>query len=133
MARRKLTEDQRQEACELREEGKTFREIQAHFSSQGTNISQGALSWICLRYGADTPSCHHRPSPEPTSLVVPRGNHKVRRFTQEEDKRLLSLVDERLTYAEIGRRLDRPHNSIIGRLMTLARREERECNARGGE
>ena len=69
------------------------------------------------------------PTTCPGPVEMKRGNHVVRRFTPEEDALLLTLEAEGLSYTEIGRRLERPHTSISGRLMTLARHEERRAEA----
>jgi hypothetical protein len=49
----------------------------------------------------------------------------MRGFTDQEDRRLLELEAQGLTYTQMAQRLGRKQNSIRGRLYTLARREER--------
>ena len=119
--RRVLTAAQREQIADLRgERGLTFRRI-----AERLGISLGSAQWLCLREGIEKPGrlpvvqawCGPREST--------RGNHTVRRFAPDEDKRLLSYEASGLTINEIGRRLGRRHNSVVGRLATLARREER--------
>lgn len=54
-----------------------------------------------------------------------RGNHVVRRFTPEEDAQLIELAAEGLGPTEIGKRMGRGHNTIMGRLFTIARPDAR--------
>jgi hypothetical protein len=53
----------------------------------------------------------------------------VRRFTAEEDALLLQMEANGARYCEMCRALGRRHNSIIGRLATLARRDARAEDA----
>lgn len=106
----------------LREAGETYREIAAIFG-----CSDKAISWHCLRLGAEPPKKTALWKGIKGPEVVKRGNHLVRRYTQEDDACLLRLEAEGKTVTEIARALGRKWNSIRGRLMTLARREEREA------
>lgn len=126
MGRRKVTDRQVAEMCELREAGNTFGQISRRFAARGVEISESAISWHCLIQGADAPPPQRQASKIEPGTVMKRGRHVVRTFTEAEDELLLKLEAEGLTRTEIGRRLNRKHNSIIGRLATLARREERE-------
>jgi len=125
MGRRKVTDEQVGEMCELREAGKTFGQISRKFAARGIEISESAISWHCLIQGADAPRSRRQDSKIKPGTVIKRGKHAVRTFTEAEDKLLLELEAEGLSRTEIGRKLGRKHNSIIGRLATLARREER--------
>ena len=55
--------------------------------------------------------------------VAFRGGHVVRRFTAFEDAEILRLAAEGVSRNRIAKQLGRRHNSIIGRLMTLARHD----------
>ena len=58
-------------------------------------------------------------------MVVNRGGHIIRRFTVEEHEQLVALDLTGARICDIARKLGRRPNSIIGRLMTLARRDAR--------
>jgi hypothetical protein len=108
---------------DLRTEGLSYAEIEAH-----TGMSKGSIYWHCLKEGIDTPEPRRRPLATNKTMVVRRGNHTVRRFTPEEDAKITAMRVAGDSIADICRATGRRHNSIIGRLMTLARAEERECN-----
>jgi transcriptional regulator len=120
MPRRRFTQEQLDDMATMRERGWSYNRIGSKLG-----MSANAVSWHCLRLCAEPP----RPSklgPIPTApSVVARGNHLVRRFTQSDDAKLLQLEAEGLSISEIARRIGRRWNSTRGRLMTLARREER--------
>jgi hypothetical protein len=89
--------------------------------------SSGAVSWPCARLGVEPPKIQwslQRAPLKPYSYR--RKNGVVRAFTEDEDAILLQLREEGHRIAEICRRLNRRSNSIIGRLMSLARREARK-------
>lgn len=130
--RRKLTEQQVVEVCEMRERGLSFGRIANHLAARGIDIHPNSISWICLVNGADLPA--HRRSHNRT--VVPgstcqRGNHVVRRFSEAEDEQLREMDAGGVPYSEMAKRLGRKRNSIMGRLATLARRDTRQ--EEGGE
>lgn len=121
MAVRRLTKGLLEHAIEMREAGVSVRQI-----AREIGCSQGALRWQFLKLAVDPP----KPPPvwPDYYLKVPqinRGNHVVRAFTPDEDARLLELERQGLGDSAIGRALDRRPNSVRGRLMTLARQEER--------
>lgn len=87
-------------------------------------MTPGAVDYHCLRRGAEIPKPNR--SPMFKKREERRGNHVVRRFTADEDAMILRMELEGRGVCEIARRLGRPHNSIIGRMMTLARQEERQ-------
>jgi IS30 family transposase len=108
----------------MRERGASYRAI-----GHAIGKSKGVVSWHCLRLAVDPPQpAPLRPDYHLLVPVVRRGNHQVRAFTPAEDARLLELEAQGLGYAAIGRALGRRPNSIKGRLMTLARREERAAS-----
>jgi transposase-like protein len=116
---KRLTAEDKVRMVEMRERGCTVARIARHLG-----CSQGAVSWNLLKLAAEPPKGTRPWSGVRGPLVVTRGNHVVRRFTPEEDARLLALEAEGLGDTEIGRRLGRKSNSVRGRLMTLARRDE---------
>lgn len=109
-----------EQAAALREQGMSFGEI-----SQKLNMSRGAVYWHCLRLGADLPNGHEFLGAYHGPTVMKRSNHVVRRFTPEEDRKLIEMELAGATIAEISRALGRRHNSVLGRFMTLARRDAR--------
>ena len=127
--RRRLSDADLELLVELREGGKTYAQISAAFARRGVTISVSAISWQCLRRHAESP----RPYPlwegikGPVTMV--RGGHELRRFTEEEDHRLLELEARGLPLNRIATMMGRRNNSIRGRLMTLARREQRREEA----
>ena len=121
MPARKYSDATLNKAAELREEGLSISKIAARLG-----MSPGAVHWHCLRLGADLPDVDTRRPVPPQPMVVQRGNHKVRRFTPDEDRRLVEMDLRGIGVSEMARRLGRKHNSVIGRLMTLARNEARE-------
>jgi DNA-directed RNA polymerase specialized sigma24 family protein len=115
-----LTIEQREAIADLRgERGWTIDKIAEHLG-----VSHGAVSYRCLIDGIERAG-HSFPKPSTGPLVVTRGAFQVRRFTPDEDDRLIGLEAEGLSHAAIGRRLGRRANSVKGRLATLARRDER--------
>lgn len=122
MARRRITEEQLERAIALRERGWSLRRIAELIGA----CSPQALSWHFLARAVDPP--------KPAALrvdfhlrcpVMKRGAHVMRAFTPDDDARLIELERQGATVSAIGRALGRKPNSIKGRLMTLARREER--------
>lgn len=116
-----LSAAQREQIADLRGvKGWTFGKI-----AERLGISEGSAQWLCLREGIEKPGRLPEFRPWSGPREIKRGNHVVRRFAPEEDKRLLSLEASGLSMNEIGRRLGRRHNTIVGRLATLARHDER--------
>lgn len=124
MPRKKFNKADYERWAEMRERGLSCEQI-----GRAEHASASVVSWQCLRLGADPPNA----KPVRETIVGPevmvRGNGVVRRFTPEDDAKLKELALARVTYSEIGRALNRPRNSIEGRLMTLARRERRKEEA----
>lgn len=126
MPPRKYTDALIGRAAVLREEGKSIRAI-----AERLGMSRGAVYWHCLRLGADSPNVRNNVLVTQGPLVIERGNHRVRRFTPEEDRILIEMDLAGARVSEMARRLNRPHNSGTGRLMTIARHEERVFKALG--
>ena len=123
--RSKMTDEKLAIMEEMRERGRSYGAI-----ARRLQLSPGAVSWHCLIRGIDPPQppCL-RPIPT-RPVAVRRGNHFVRPFTVDEDRRLLALEAQGLSFAELSRQLGRKPNSIRGRLAVLARRDERAEQAR---
>lgn len=116
----RLTEADRERITTMREAGASCGQIAA---AVGCSVS--AVSWQCLRLGAEPPNPRSLNDVPTTPKVSKRGDHVVRRFTVDEDAQILALEAEGFRPIEIARRLGRPPNSVLGRIMTLARREAR--------
>lgn len=117
MARRSnLTQAEKDCAIHLTERG-----FKAHEVARSLRCSIGSVNWTLLRAGVMRPGFKPR---APDGRVQLRNGHTVRRFTADEDRQLLELEAQGLTWSEMGRRLGRRPNSIGGRLATLARHEE---------
>lgn len=117
----RLTEQDFDQIVAMRERGCGYAEI-----GRAIGCSASAVSWHCLRLAVDPPKPYPlRPDYHRTCPIVQRRGHVVRAFTPDEDARLIALDAQGLSYGEIGRALGRRANSIRGRLMTLARRDDR--------
>ncbi len=120
MAARKYSEAQIEAAVALRERGLTYSQI-----ARKTGMSKSAVDWYCLKLGAEPP--HLAPPPRNVGMmIVQRGGHLVRRFTDAEDAILLRMEAEGHRLSDIARQVGRRRNSVLGRLMTLARRDARQ-------
>jgi hypothetical protein len=126
---RKLTQDQIDQAAELREQGLSIGQIANRF-----RCSEGWIYYVLLRAGADSPKVATRELPQ-TALgpsVSMRNGRLVRHFQPAEDALILRLSAGGMGETAIGRALEpprRPH-SVKARLMTLARHEARRDAAR---
>lgn len=116
---RRLGPEQLERMIAMRESGAPYSKIAA-----ALGCSQGAVRWHCLRLAVEPPKGTRPWDRLKGPPVVRRGSHLVRRFTPEEDARLLALEAQGLNNNAIARRLGRRWNSVRGRLMTLARRDE---------
>jgi len=111
--------------AELREErGWSVARIAAELG-----ISPGAVSWQCLRHGIEPRVGSSASRSYAPGRTYVRGGHQIRAFSAEEDALLQQMALDGASNSEIGRRLGRNPNSIMGRLMTLARREARSEEA----
>lgn len=111
-----ISPEQSEKIAKYRESGCSIRWI-----AQKLNLSHGAVSWHCLRYGIESPKTTSVPEYR-GPMVMARGHHIVRRFSQDEDAIIVDLEAQGIAVNEIAKRLGRRHNSVIGRLATLARR-----------
>lgn len=115
-----LTQEQWREVAIAYEAGEKPKSIVARFE-----ISMGCLNWNMLREGASPPCAKKLQQTAPGPLVVRRGNHLVRHFTPAEDAQMLELAQAGKNTSEIARAVGRRWNSTRGRLMTLARHDDR--------
>lgn len=130
--KRILDDEQVAEVCQLREAGWSLKRISLAMEQRGIAVSPGAIAWTCLRNGADLPARRRQThSFSERTMVVKRGDHLVRRYTAEEDRQILEMEAAGASVASIGRRLGRKHNSILGRLAALARRQARSEETEG--
>ncbi len=120
MARRKYTEAQAELAAELREKGLSIGDI-----SSRVGMTEQSVQYHCLRLGADLPPEKRRDRSVRQRQEYTRNGYTVRRFTPEEDQRLLDLEASGAPVREIARQLGRPRNSTQNRLMTLAQKQAR--------
>lgn len=116
--RRKLTDEQIARICEMRERGRSYATI-----ARVVGCSVGAVSWQCLRCGAEPPAA--KPFDPPKPFEYRRGNHTVRGYTPEEDALIIALATQNFPRTVIAKRLGRKPHSVLGRIMTLARQEAR--------
>lgn len=100
--------------AELREAGATFAAIAA---------ATGLPERVCQYHSAKAGALH--PDFRPLNPVAEyrRGSAVVRAFSPAEDAQILAWAMELVPNIEMGRRLGRQHNSIIGRLRTLGNHE----------
>lgn len=119
-ANRVVTESHQERMTVLRERGWTYRRI-----GEAIGISAETVSWHCLKMGVEAPKPSQSWEGIKGPAVTLRNGFEVRRFTEDDDAALLALEGQGLTYSEIGRRLNRRRNSIMARLMILARRDAR--------
>lgn len=122
--RKKLSADEIDAIAELRER----RGLSCKAIARRIGRPHGTVIGTCLRFGIDAPN--PRPLLPATHIKRPvfvRSGRPVRAFTPEEDAMLIAAAREGKDAREIGLALGRSPSSIRCRLMTLARREEREA------
>lgn len=117
----RMTEAMIEEACTLREAGRTIGSIALRLG-----VKDKTVDYHLRKNGAFPPGWKHlgdRRRPENRSFVDRLGR-TVRAFTPEEDRQLQKLAREGLGNAAIGRELGRRPNSIRARLTALANRAQ---------
>ncbi len=117
--RTKLTLDQVADLIERRERGWSYKALAARFG-----VSAGAIHYQCLKHGAISPRQRITQTPDTPHSFVAGDGRTQRRFTREEDDRLLQLEAEGLRYHVIAHTIGRSYTSVRIRLMTLALRDE---------
>jgi hypothetical protein len=115
-----MSPQQLEKIAAMRERGWSYKRI-----GNAIGMSPGAVSWYCLREAIEPPKPSKCRDQIVGPAVVKRGDHVVRRFTPEEDATLLRLSKEGKSNRALVRLMGRSDSSIRGRLMCLARREER--------
>jgi hypothetical protein len=120
MRRPNLTMEQKEFAATKREAGWSHARI-----ARQLGVSPGSVAWHCLKVAADPPKAKPIDATMRGPALYDRNGKPVRRFTPEEDQQILTMRLAGKTPTQIGRALKRRHNSIVGRLMTLARHEAR--------
>jgi Zn-dependent peptidase ImmA (M78 family) len=116
---RKLTDEQIADMIERRERGWGYERL-----AQRYNVSPGAIHYQCLKHGAVSPKQRQRPVPTSSGERQLRDGRVQRLFTVEDDRQLLELERQGLTYNAIARQVGRAYTSVRIRLMTLALRED---------
>jgi DNA-binding CsgD family transcriptional regulator len=104
----------------LRENGLTYPAI-----AKRTGMHHASVKSYCLKLGADSPTSHCNGPRRAKPVITQRGGFTIRQFTPAEDAQLLALEAAGKTPAEIANIMGRARNSIVGRMMTIARRQER--------
>lgn len=124
---RKLDERQLVEMAEMRERGDHPREIAKHFQEQGISISESAIDWQCIRLGADAPPDKRGRSRDCPAKAFRRKGRLVRPFSPAEDAVIIEMsLQPGVRRADIARRLNRKPHSVLGRQLSLARRDARQ-------
>jgi len=95
--------------------------------AQRLGIPVATIYSHCLTYGIESPRTRTKAKlSNYKAAQYMRGDQVVRRFSAEEDQRLLALRLEGKTCSQIGRELGRGAGSIKRRLCTLARYDARK-------
>jgi hypothetical protein len=118
-----MTDEQIAIVERMRAKGKSCAQIAVRIG-----MSRGAVSWYCLRHGIEGPKKRAKSTVKPGSSAT-RGNHVVRRFTPEEDRQIVEMRCAGVSLNVIAGATGRATSSILGRLMTLAAREEEQGEA----
>lgn len=114
----KLSPAQAVEIAELREQGWSYDRLAERFG-----VSASAIHYRCLRQGARSPRSHRDRYAGPAVIKASDGRTQ-RRFTPEEDARLLALDANGTSFKAMARELGRPNTSVRIRLMALALHED---------
>jgi hypothetical protein len=116
---KKLTVEQIDQLLTWREAGRGYRTI-----ARRLKVSAGAVYSHCLKNGVSSPGQRFDPIPTEASQFVAGDGRTQRKFTVDDDARLLELEATGMAYKAIGREMGRPYTSVRIRLMSLAMREE---------
>lgn len=101
--------------ADMREAGMQLKAIE-----RATGVPYRTCQYHAGRLGAVVPNPARTPRPQPEYV---RSGRVVRPFTDAEDQQITAWSIAGVPLIEMGRRLNRKHNSILNRLRTLARRE----------
>lgn len=113
--RSQFTQSDLDEIAQMREAGASYADIAKRFG-----VSKSGISWVLLRLGVADPNAK---GIHTITRTYVRNGRTVRPFTAEEDAQLVSLDIEGLSISQIAARLGRGHQTVIGRLANLARRD----------
>lgn len=105
-------------AIDMKERG-----LNTHLIARKTGLPRRVVTYHAVKAGVFMPT----PRPPAKNHMRTRADgtaHEVKRFTPEEDSKILKLRKEGKSLREIGRATDRAHHTIYQRLNTLAAREE---------
>lgn len=116
---RVLTPEQVEQIVEWREEGRSYKWIAAR-----VGVTCGAINYQCLKHGALSPRARASSKADGPASYVTRTGKLCRRFTPEEDRRLLELSMAGTSYPRMAREMGRAITSIRMRLLSLAARED---------
>jgi hypothetical protein len=115
----KLTPEQIDEIAELRESGWSDGMLALRYG-----VSKSAINWHCLQLGINGCAIRIPATRRVGPLVTYRNGKPVRKFTPDEDAKLLDLAERISSRKAIARELGRNQRSIVARLAALARKEE---------
>jgi DNA-binding CsgD family transcriptional regulator len=117
---KKYSDDQIESVAMLREDGLSYPEI-----AKRTGMHQASVKAYCLKLGADSPTAPYNGPKRNRSDTSQRGGFIVRQYSPAEDAQLLALEAIGKNPAQIAAIMGRTRNSIVGRMMTIARNQER--------
>lgn len=113
-----LTAEEKIDIAEKREKGWGLEMLAKEFK-----CTTGSISWCCLMQGVTAPGAKDR-KPQARPKEYMRNGKLVRTFTPEEDTLIEGMSMAGKTITEIQTATGRRHNSIVGRLATLAKNKE---------
>ncbi len=115
----KLSTAQVDEIAEKREKGWSYERLADRF-----DVSPGAIHYQCLKNGAVSPRQRRPVTPSTRTTHVTRDGKLQRRFTADDDVRILALEAQGLSMRAIAEAMGRAPTSFRVRLLTLALRED---------
>lgn len=116
---RNISDKEIERAIELRERGKSIQQIARILQCHSSTVN-----WHLTKHGIVSPRHGGKLLGDRGPLVVKRGDHVVKRFSSDEDELIRAMRIAGSSYNAIARATGRRVSSIIGRLNTLARRDE---------
>lgn len=117
--RKNLTAEEKTKIAYLRTKGWGLERLAAEFK-----CTVGSVGWCCLMAGVTSPGFERRAPAKKLPATYKRNGKVVRRYTPKEDETIESMREAGKTLSEISKATGRRHNSIIGRLATLAMKQE---------
>lgn len=112
---------------DMRERGLSPRQIVLRLSAMDVKMTAAGVQSLCLSRGFDLPASFRKPPKDETQqgTLYTRGGRAIRTFSSDEDLLLRQFDAEGLSFAEMGRRLDRHPDSVRVRLIRLALHDSR--------